>query len=78
MKTQPRRSASQPSVLVPVTTMEEISVLTPAERKSLRASLDAAELDIASGKGAPYDREELRLHFERAVTSKRAPAAKPV
>ena len=53
-------------------------MLTPAERKSLRASLDAAELDIASGKGAPYDREELRLHFERAVTSKRAPAAKPV
>jgi len=58
--------------------MEEISVLTPAERKSLRVSLDAAELDIASGKGAPYDREELRSHFERAVTSKRAPADKPV
>jgi hypothetical protein len=47
--------------------MEEISVLTPAERKSLRASLDAAELDIASGKGAPYDREELRSHFDRAA-----------
>jgi hypothetical protein len=58
--------------------MEEISVLTPSERKSLRASLDAAELDIASGKGAPYDREELRSHFQRAVTSKRAPAGKPV
>jgi hypothetical protein len=78
MKSQSRRSSSQPSVLVPVTTMEEISVLTPAERKSLRVSLDAAELDIASGKGAPYDREELRSHFERAVTSKRAPAGKPV
>jgi hypothetical protein len=76
MKTQSRRSSSQPSVLVPVTTMEEISVLTLAERKSLRASLDAAELDIASGKGAPYDREELRSHFERAITGKRA--GKPV
>jgi hypothetical protein len=78
MKTQSRRSASRPSVLVPVTTMEEISVLTPAARKNLRASLDAAESDIASGKGAPYDREELRSHFDRAVTTKRAATAKPV
>jgi hypothetical protein len=58
--------------------MEEISVLTSAERKSLRASLDAAELDIATGKGAPYDTEELRSHFERGVTSKRAAAGKAV
>jgi hypothetical protein len=78
MKTHSCRSASQPSVLVPVTTMEEISVLTPAERENLRASLDAAESDIASGKGAPYDREEVRSHFERALAGKRASVAKPV
>jgi hypothetical protein len=52
-------------------------VLTPSERKSLRASLDPAELDIASGKGAPYDREELRSHFERRVTSKPELTANP-
>ncbi|HEY3719063.1 MAG TPA: hypothetical protein VGL41_02875 [Roseiarcus sp.] len=53
-------------------------MLTPAERENLRASLDAAESDIASDKGAPYDREEVRSHVERALAGKRASVTKPV
>ena len=69
MKHTAHSDATPPSVLVPVTTMEEIPVLTPAEREALRMSLDSAAADIEAGKGAPYDREELRKHFKRATVS---------
>ena len=64
------------SVLVPVTTMEEIVVLTEQERAELLASLKAAEAEIAAGKGAPYDSEEMRRHFFSAYEEQRAANAK--
>ena len=59
--------SSPPTALVPITTMEEISNLTPAEREVLRASLDAAEAEIASGGSASYDVGELRAYFMRGL-----------
>lgn len=56
--------------------MEEIPALTPSERESLRVSLDAAEADIAAGRGAPYDREELGARFARASSDRRTSLGK--
>lgn len=54
--------------LLPLTTMEEIPVLTADERAELIASLVEAEREIAEGRGAPYDTEEMRRHFQRGLS----------
>ena len=41
--------------MVPVTTMEEIPVLSEEERAKLTASLKEAEARIKAGKGIDYD-----------------------
>ena len=41
--------------MVPVTTMEEVPVLTPAERRALIASLEEGEARAKAGKSAAYD-----------------------
>jgi hypothetical protein len=43
------------TTMVPVTTMEELPVLSDKERADLRASLDEAQGRIEAGKGVDYD-----------------------
>jgi hypothetical protein len=55
----------QRTTLIPVTTIEEVSVLSAPRRAELTASLAEVELQIAEGRGAAYDTEETRKHFMR-------------
>jgi hypothetical protein len=43
------------TTMVPVTTMEEIPVLSDKERAELTTSLKAAEARVKAGKGIDYD-----------------------
>ena len=43
------------TTMVPVTTMEEVPVLSDKERAQLRASLEEAEGRIKAGQGIDYD-----------------------
>lgn len=45
----------RPTTMVPVTTMEEIPVLSGSERQELLASLDAAEVRAKAGQSTVYD-----------------------
>jgi hypothetical protein len=64
------------TTLVAVTTMEEIPVLSADEQAELVTSLREAEREIAEGRGAPYDSEEMRRHFRSGLDrGKRPPGA---
>jgi hypothetical protein len=45
------------TTFVPVTTMEEVPVLSASERADILLSLKTAEAEIASGKFVPHDAE---------------------
>lgn len=53
------------TTMVPVTAMEEIPVLTDAERAELLASLKQAEAQIKAGNYTEYDPKEFRERFMR-------------
>jgi hypothetical protein len=53
------------TTMVPVTTMEEIPVLTDEERAELLASLQEAEAQIKAGNYTEYDPKEFRDRFMR-------------
>jgi len=40
---------------IPIVTMEEVPVLSAAEREDFMAGLREAEEDIAAGRGTPFD-----------------------
>jgi hypothetical protein len=65
----------QRTTLIPVTTMEEVPVLSAGERAELTASLAEAEREIAEGRGAAYDTEETRWHFMRGFEGRKTPPA---
>jgi hypothetical protein len=46
--------------MVPVTTMEEIPVLSDEERDALLASLKEAEAQIEAGRGIDYDSKRFK------------------
>jgi hypothetical protein len=46
--------------MVPVTTMEELPVLSGKEQAELRRALEAAERRIKAGKGIDYDQKTFR------------------
>jgi hypothetical protein len=48
------------TTMVPVTTMEELPVLSDKERADLRASLEEAEGRIEAGQGIDYDSKTLK------------------
>ena len=52
------------TTMVPVTTMEELPVLSAKERAELRASLEQAEARIKAGQGIDYDPKT----FKRRLT----------
>ena len=51
------------TTLVPVMTMEEVPIISDAERADLIASLKEAEAEIAAGGGTIYDSETFRARF---------------
>ena len=48
------------TTMVPVTTMEEVPVLTPEERAALITSLEAAEARVKAGPFVEYDPTTLK------------------
>lgn len=48
------------TTMVPVTTMEEIPVLSARERAELTATLEAAEMRVKAGKAVDYEPTTLR------------------
>jgi hypothetical protein len=48
------------TTMVPVTTMEEVPVLSDKERAELRTSLEEAEGRIKAGQGVDYDPETFK------------------
>ena len=63
------------TTLIPVTTMEEVPVLSNEQRAELVASLAEAEREIAEGRGAPYDSIEMRQHFMRGFEGRKTSPA---
>jgi hypothetical protein len=59
-KAEPRRTT-----MVPVTTMEEIPVLSDREREELLASLKDAEARLAAGEGIEYDPKTFKEAADR-------------
>jgi hypothetical protein len=56
MASKPATKDKRPrTTMVPVTTMEEIPVLSERERAELTASLKAAEARVKAGKAIDYD-----------------------
>jgi hypothetical protein len=54
------KSMDRPTQMVPVTTMEEIPVLSERERVELIAALEAAETRVKAGKAVDYQPRTLR------------------
>lgn len=48
------------TTMVPVTTMEEVPVLSAEDQGKLRAELEAAEARVAASEGVDYDRMAFR------------------
>jgi hypothetical protein len=63
--TRPAKDKRRRTTSVPVTTMEDIPVLTDAERAALLASLKEAEAQIKAGDYTEYDRKKFRERFMR-------------
>ena len=64
------------TTLIPVTTMEEVPILSDTERADLLASLKEAEAQIADGRSVKYDSQTFRARFIAAYHAARN--AKPV
>ncbi len=63
------------TTLIPVTTMEEVAVLSAEQHAELVTSLADAEREIAEGRGAPYDSNETREHFLRGLEGRKTSSA---
>ena len=59
----PQQSPKRETLVVPVVTLEEVSVPTDSERTELVASLKQAEAEVAAGKTKPFDRETFKKRF---------------
>ena len=57
--------------MVPVTTMEEIPVLSESERAALLASLKEAQAQIKRGEYTEYDSKKFRERFMRIYRRKK-------
>ena len=61
--TTPSKKREAETTFVPIVTMEEVPVLTEAEREALLASLKEAEADVAAGRAMPFDRNAFKARF---------------
>jgi hypothetical protein len=59
------------TTMVPVTTMEEVPVLTDEERAELLRSLKEAEAQIKAGNYIEYDPKKFRERFMRIYRGKK-------
>jgi hypothetical protein len=59
------------TTLIPVTTMEEIPMLSEQQHAELVASLREAEQEVALGRGVSYDSNDMRAHFMQGIEEKR-------
>ena len=57
---------ARPTTAVPVTTMEEVPVLSAHEREELLTALDDASADIREGRGLDHDPEQFKDRLTRA------------
>lgn len=62
----PVNSSARQTVSVPVTTMEDLPVLSDSERADLLRALKEAEADIAAGRFAEYDPVTFKAWFDAA------------
>ena len=53
------------TTMVPVTTMEEVPILSSEERAELIAALQESEADIKAGRGKTYDSKTLTERLMR-------------
>jgi hypothetical protein len=58
------------TLVVPAISLEEVEALSPAERETLIAELQAAGARVDAGEFVVYDRDDQRRRFEK-VYSKR-------
>ena len=65
------KSKRRRTTMVPVTTMEEIPVLSEEERAALLASLKEAEARIKAGEYVEYDSKKFRERFMRIYCGKK-------
>jgi hypothetical protein len=59
------KSKRRRTTMVPVTTMEELPVLSAKERVALTAALKAAEARMKAGKGVEYDPKTFKERLVR-------------
>jgi hypothetical protein len=59
------KRANRRTTMVPVTTMEDIPVLSDKEPAELLAALKKSEDDVKAGKGIDYDPKKFRDRFLR-------------
>lgn len=58
------------TMIVPVVTMEEVSILSEKERADLIVSLKHAEAEAAAGKSKLFNRKEFKKRFLAICRSK--------
>jgi len=61
------------TTMVPVTTMEELPVLSDKERADLRASLERAQGRIEAGQGIDYDPKTFKRRLLDIYRGNRSP-----
>ncbi|MGD9925481.1 MAG: hypothetical protein AB7V13_29145 [Pseudorhodoplanes sp.] len=61
-----RKQESRATTMVPVTTMEELLVLSDEEREKLLADLRTAEAEAAAGQSVEFDPEAFERVARRA------------
>jgi len=58
------------TLVVPSISLEEVEVLSPAEREKLVAELKAADARIDAGEFVVYDRDDQRRRFEKIYSGR--------
>ena len=71
MTTRTPIKSKRRTTMMPVTTMEEIPVLTDEERAELLASLKQAEAQIKAGDYTEFDPKKFRERFMRIYRGKK-------
>jgi hypothetical protein len=58
-----KKQPAPETTIVPIVTLEEVSVPNERERAELLASLRQADAEVAAGRAKPFDREEFKRRF---------------
>jgi hypothetical protein len=66
-----RKHDARPTTMVPVTTMEELPVLSEQERAELLAALKEAETEVGSGQYTEYESETFKQRLLEIYRTKK-------